>query len=211
MNKAPDTNALVASLISKQYDPDDERHAALSKRLAMVLSTYANNRLFQAAPGKKETERQLKPLLTALDNVRAAIDKLDPVIFRKVNRPLYEGDIPILDAVASHAGGGRTDAPQDIADVLYDLAGALTTHITDIKNIPVVNSKPGPKTDRRSMFLAQELAYIFKYATGKDVSGTDFLSFVEQVIEGTEIYLSAEHISSLASKTVNAPITMIEG
>lgn len=208
MNKRPDTDALVEMLLSKQYDPDDERHAALSKRLAMVLSAYVDAGLFQAAPGKKETERQIKPLLTALDNVRAALNKLDPVIYRKINRQLYEGDIPILDAVSGHAGGGRTDAPQNIADVLYDLAGTLTSRITDI---PVANGKHGPKSDRRSMFLAQELAYIFRYATGNDASDVGFLEFVEWVIKEAAIDLSAEHISKLALETVTTPITMISG
>ncbi|MGB7933491.1 MAG: hypothetical protein WCH04_14930 [Gammaproteobacteria bacterium] len=110
----------------------DENRAILVKRLGLLAvdaQYWKDGKIFKAPPGKKAASTQLKKLTTTLRNVRTAIDDKDDRVFRAVNRSLFEGDIPLLDFVQSHAGGGRTDAPRRIAEVLYELSERLSEHI----------------------------------------------------------------------------------
>lgn len=202
----------IATDLLDRFNLADDRRAPLIKRLTNLVEAtqaYKDGKAFQTPPGKTEANKQLNKLSGALSKVRSIMDNMNPVVFRAVNRSLYEGEIPLLDEASARAGHLRSNAPNDIAEVLYDLSGHLLDHIQTIKP---AKAKPGP-TDDFTRFLTSELATVYSYASQtKPTDRTDysdgvaygpFLEFVDAARQALSLDMSAEY---LVDKAVD-PVT----
>ena len=157
----------IAAGILKAFDMPYENRAALDKRLAVTARDaqyYKDGKKFRNPPGKKKASEQRKQPNSALRKVSMKLEYMDDRVFRAVNCQLFEGDIPLLDSVQSRSSGGRTDAPQRIAEVLYELSERLSEHIETIR--PAEGK--GGRDDSFTRIVALELAYIFSTLTGRN-------------------------------------------
>ena len=206
-----------AAYLLRSFTMDDEQRAALVKRLGQAIDLadlWKAGKAFHTPPSGKTADTDLRQLAGALGKVREKLESIDPDVLSAINRPIIEGDIPLLDSIA--AGSGRTDASQRIAEVLYGLSGRLLDHIATIHPAKGI----GGKDDDFTRFLAIELATVYKFATGeKATRRTDwasgesygpFLEFVSNVISTLALDLSPETIVKKASdpSTYSTPIRL---
>lgn len=208
----------IATTLLQSFDLSDEKRGILVQRLALVISmsqSWKDGKAFMAPLSGKEARKQLDKLQKALNSVRSSVDEMDDRVFRAVNREWLPGDIPLLDYLAEHSGGGRTDAPQRILEIFYELSERLSEQTGAIQP---TKGKSG-KDDTFTRFLATQLSYIFRHASGEQPARrTDwatgesygpFLEFVSNVVLTLSLDLSPETIVKKTgdSSLYNTPIS----
>jgi len=107
MNQPAFTTNIALTLL-KRFTLSEKERAVLAEQLRTAIDLAIDDRMFKKPLGKKEKGRQIAPLKKALERVRAAIEAMDPAIFRQINRQLIEGDIPLLDHASCHDGPHRS-------------------------------------------------------------------------------------------------------
>ena len=96
----------IASELLERFDLVDDKCASLLPTMTMIVQGVEGHKLgimFHPLPSKTQVNRELKQLSAALTKVKAVMDKMDKHVLTAINRPLYEGELPLLDDARAQA------------------------------------------------------------------------------------------------------------